>query len=188
MENEKAIAEINEVIAQVEAKLTPGCEIGARDKATIKGLLKLHNIDRNMMFFPCQRENSARIVHHFVKIKGIPQSRFSINAQPGIFLLYGAEVEGTPKETKPRHEMREQKESKKEREEVTGSLAGAHKEVKVPKEVKPEKEAKPQKQPAARKDTAAGKPKPAKGVKSQAKTQKAAKGKAGTKKAKGRGK
>ena len=88
MDNEKSIAEINGVIAKVEAALEPDCEVGARDKATLKGLLKAGGVEKNLKFFPCKRENSAKIVHHFVKVKGLPQSRFSMNAQPGIFILY----------------------------------------------------------------------------------------------------
>ena len=88
MDNEKSIAEINEVIAKVEEALEPKCEIGARDKMTLKGLVKAANIKKKAKFFPCKRENSAKIIHHFVKVKGIPQSRFSMNAQPNIFLLY----------------------------------------------------------------------------------------------------
>ncbi|MGC1243420.1 MAG: hypothetical protein WA874_17640 [Chryseosolibacter sp.] len=88
MDNEKTIAEINEVIEKVEAALEPKCEIGARDKMTLKGLLKTSKVEKNLKFFPCRRENSARILHHFIKVKGIPQSRFSMNAQPGIFILY----------------------------------------------------------------------------------------------------
>ena len=91
MDNEKSIAEINEVIAKVEAELEPDCEIGARDKATLKNLLKAGKVDKKTKFFPCKREISAKVVHHFVKVKGLPQSRFSMNAQPGIFLLYGSE-------------------------------------------------------------------------------------------------
>jgi hypothetical protein len=88
MDNEKSIAEINELIAKVDAALEPGCEIGARDKMTLKGLLKAANITKKTRFFPCKREDSAKIIHHFVKVKGVPQSKFSMNAQPNIFLLY----------------------------------------------------------------------------------------------------
>ena len=87
MNNEKSIAEINEVIAQVETELKPGCEIGARDKATLKSLLRTAKITREVKFFPCQREHSSKIVAHFVKEKKIPQSRFNSNAQPHVFLL-----------------------------------------------------------------------------------------------------
>lgn len=88
MDNEKTIAEINEVIGKIESALEPNCEIGARDKGTIKGLLKTREDKKNIKYFPCRREHSAKIVHHFVKEKGIVQSRFSMNAQPGVFILY----------------------------------------------------------------------------------------------------
>lgn len=88
MDNEKDIAEINEVIGKIEPALEPACEIGARDKATLRGLLKATDSRKNLKYFPCKRENSAKIVSHFVKVKGIPQSRFSMNSQPGIFILY----------------------------------------------------------------------------------------------------
>lgn len=88
MDNEKSIAEINELISKIEAALEPGCEIGARDKVTLKGLLKAGKTDKKIQFFPCKRENSAKVIAHFVKGKGIPQSRFSMNAQPDIFLLF----------------------------------------------------------------------------------------------------
>ena len=88
MDNEKSIAEINEVIAQIEAELQPGCEIGARDKTTLKSLLRAAKITREVKFFPCQREYSSKIVAHFVKQKKIPQSRFNSNAQPHIFLMF----------------------------------------------------------------------------------------------------
>jgi hypothetical protein len=88
MADEKAIAEINEVINKIEAALEPKCEIGARDKVTLKTLLKTAKDSRKTKFFTCRRENSAKIVSHFVKEKGIPQSKFSMNAQPAIFILY----------------------------------------------------------------------------------------------------
>lgn len=88
MENEKTIAEINDVISKVEAEIKPGCEIGARDKATLKALLKANKTEKETRFFPCKREQSSKILAHFVKAKGIPQSKFSMNAQPYIFLVY----------------------------------------------------------------------------------------------------
>jgi hypothetical protein len=88
MDNVKSIAGINELISKVEAALEPNCEIGARDKMTLKGLLKAGNIEKKTKFFPCKREDSAKVIHHFVKVKGVAQSKFSMNAQPGIFLLY----------------------------------------------------------------------------------------------------
>ena len=88
MDNERTIAGINEVIGKIETALEPGCEIGARDKVTLKGLLKAAKIDRKIKFFPCKREDSGKILNYFVKVKGIPQSKYSMNAQPGIFLLH----------------------------------------------------------------------------------------------------
>jgi hypothetical protein len=88
MENEKTIKEVNELIAKIEPELEKNCEIGARDKMTLKSLLKMSNVDKKLKYFPCKREDSANVVNHFVKIKGIAQSRFSMKAQPGIFILY----------------------------------------------------------------------------------------------------
>ena len=87
MENEKTIAEINEVIAKVEAEIKPGCEIGARDKATLRSLLKNAGIERAATFVACKRAHSSKVLAHFVKTKGIPQSKFSMNAQPYIFII-----------------------------------------------------------------------------------------------------
>lgn len=86
--NEKSVREINDVIARVEAALEPKCEIGARDRATLRNLLKAGKEEKKAKFFSCQRENSAKVIHYFVKEKGIPQSRFNMNAQPDIFILY----------------------------------------------------------------------------------------------------
>lgn len=88
MENEKTIKEINALIARIEPELENDCEIGARDNATLKILLRNSKIDKKLKYFPCKRENAANVVTHFVKVKGIRQSRFSMNAQPGIFILY----------------------------------------------------------------------------------------------------
>ena len=88
MDNEKSIAEINDLISKIEAALEPKCEIGARDKATLKALIKSTDGKQKMKFFPCKRENSAKVITHFVKGKGIAQSKFSMNAQPNIFILY----------------------------------------------------------------------------------------------------
>lgn len=86
--NEKEIAEVNKVIAEIEAALEPNCEIGARDKSTVKNLMKNSNLNKKTKFFNCRREISAKILHHFVKGKGLPQSKFSTNAQPNIFIIY----------------------------------------------------------------------------------------------------
>ena len=88
MEKDKDIAEINELISKIETALEPKCEIGARDKMTLRSLLKSSKNSQKTKFFSCKRENSAKIITYFVKEKGIPQSKFSMNAQPNIFLLY----------------------------------------------------------------------------------------------------
>lgn len=86
--NEKEIAEINKIIAEIEEGLEPNCEIGARDRSTLKALMKTANADKKTKFFNCKRENSSKILTHFVKVKGIPQSKYSANAQPNIFIIY----------------------------------------------------------------------------------------------------
>lgn len=86
--NEKEIAEVNEVIAEIEAALEPKCEIGARDKSTLKNLMRTAKVEKKTKFFNCRREVSAKILHHFVKVKGLPQSRYSANAQPNIFIIF----------------------------------------------------------------------------------------------------
>ena len=156
MDNEKTIAEINEVIAKVESGLEPGCEIGAQDKMTLKGLLRANNVDRDIKFFPCKRENSAKIVAHFVRVKGIPQSRFSINAQPGIFIL----CEATAGDS-------ERKEAEVKKQEKPAQPAQVRTEAKAPKESKSQKQAKPVKEAKARK-----KQKPARAPAKKAKTAK----------------
>lgn len=88
MENEKSVAEMNEVIARVEKDLKPDCEIGARDRVTLKNLLKAAKVDKEVKFFPCKREHSSKILNHFVRVKGMAQSRFSMNAQPFIFIIF----------------------------------------------------------------------------------------------------
>ena len=88
MDNEKTIAEINELIGEIEKALEPKCEIGAREKVTLKNLLRANKDKKKVKFFSCQRENSAKILTYFVKEKGIPQNRFSMNTQPHIFILY----------------------------------------------------------------------------------------------------
>jgi hypothetical protein len=88
MSNEKTITEINDLIKEIEAALEPNCEIGARDKVTLRGLLKTNKLEKKTKFFPCRRENSAKVVSHFVKTKNIPQSKFSTKAQEFIFILY----------------------------------------------------------------------------------------------------
>lgn len=88
MEKDKSIGEINELIGKIEAALEPKCEIGARDKMTLRSLLKLSNSNKKIKFFSCKRENSAKVITYFVKEKGIPQSKFNMSAQPTIFIVY----------------------------------------------------------------------------------------------------
>jgi hypothetical protein len=88
MNNENSVTEINDLIKEIEAALEPNCEIGARDKVTLRALLKTSKNAKKTKFFPCRRENSAKVVSHFVKTKNIPQSKFSMKAQEFIFLLY----------------------------------------------------------------------------------------------------
>lgn len=170
MDNEKTIAEINEVIASVEAGLERDCEIGARDKMTLKGLLRANNINKNIKYFPCKRENSAKIVAHFVRVKGIPQSRFSINAQPGIFILCDAGAEGTAHkedEDRPSERVRKvergESEVKVQKKEKAAKESKVRKEEKARKEVKVQKQEKTPKKGTARKATTAKKGKGRKG-------------------------
>lgn len=82
----KSITEINDIIKQIEKVLEPECEIGARDKETLRALMKASNMEKNTKFFACRREDSTEIVNHFTKTKGIPKSKFSLNAQPFVFV------------------------------------------------------------------------------------------------------
>ncbi len=84
----KSIIEINEVIQQVEKALVAGCEIGARDRETLRALLKASGVEKKTKFFACRRENSNDVVTHFVKTKGLTKSKFSLNAQAYIFIAY----------------------------------------------------------------------------------------------------
>lgn len=83
----KSINEINEVISAIEKELKPGCEIGARDRSTLQGLLKANKIEKKAKFFACRREHSDKIVLHFVKHKNVTQSKFHVKAQTYIFVV-----------------------------------------------------------------------------------------------------
>jgi hypothetical protein len=87
MNNERSVKEINQIIKTIEDALQPGCEIGARDNTTLQKLLRSNNIERKVKFFKCKREDSENIIKHFVKEKGIAKNKFSIGAQPGIYIL-----------------------------------------------------------------------------------------------------
>lgn len=86
MNQGKSITEINDLIKQIEKVLEPNCEIGARDRETLRALLKASNVEKKTKFFPCRRENSNDVVAHFIKEKGITKSKFSLNAQAFIFI------------------------------------------------------------------------------------------------------
>jgi hypothetical protein len=88
MNNEPSVKEINETIKTIEGALQPGCEIGARDNTTLAKLLRANNIERKAKFFKCKREHSENIIKHFVKEKGIVKNKFSISAQPSIYILF----------------------------------------------------------------------------------------------------
>lgn len=81
------IEEINAVISAIEAKLDPKDEIGARDRVILRGLLQANKISKVPRFFGCKREYSETIVGYFVKEKGLTRNKFSMNAQPFIFLI-----------------------------------------------------------------------------------------------------
>lgn len=88
MNNEQSVKEINEIIKTIEAALKPGCEIGARDNATLTSLLNTNKVDRKAKFFKCKRDQSEKILNYFVKQKGIPKNKFSANLQQYIYILY----------------------------------------------------------------------------------------------------
>jgi hypothetical protein len=88
MSKDQSVEVINEVIAKIEKALVAGCEIGAGDRGTLASVLKANKVTKKTKFFDCQRDHSAKIVDHFVKTKGIPQSKFNMKAQASVFLLY----------------------------------------------------------------------------------------------------
>jgi hypothetical protein len=88
MNNESSFKEINDVIKTIEGALQPGCEIGARDNVTLTKLLRASNPEKKVKFFKCKREHSENIIKHFVKEKGITKNKFSVSAQPSIYILF----------------------------------------------------------------------------------------------------
>jgi hypothetical protein len=88
MNNEPSVKEINEVIKNIEEALKPGCEIGARDNVTLANLLRANNIKKKAKFFKCKRDQSDKIILHFVKEKGVTKNKFSGNSQPSIYILF----------------------------------------------------------------------------------------------------
>lgn len=81
------ITELNDLIAEIEKSIAPKCEIGARDKVTVRALLKANKATNVAQFFNCKREYSEAIVSHFVKEKGVVKNRFHMNSQPAIYIL-----------------------------------------------------------------------------------------------------
>lgn len=85
--NAQQIKEINEAIAEIGKAITPGCEIGAHDRATLNAMLKTQNLKKEVVYFKCKREYSDTIVAHFVKEKSAVKNRFHKNNQAYIFIL-----------------------------------------------------------------------------------------------------
>jgi len=49
--NPKQVEEINAIIKSVEAELKPGMEIGAKERASLAGLLQVNKIDKRPKHF-----------------------------------------------------------------------------------------------------------------------------------------
>lgn len=91
--NEHQVKEINTIITSINDALEKSknkkCQIGSRDKVTLKALLVANKIEpKNTAFFKCKRDYSETIVSHFINEKGLSKSKFSMNAQEYIFLLF----------------------------------------------------------------------------------------------------
>jgi hypothetical protein len=84
---QKQVEEINALIEQIEKEIKPNCEIGAREKAILRTILKTNKVDKIIKFFPCKREYSDTIVSHFVNEKGVTKNKFSSMGQAFVFLL-----------------------------------------------------------------------------------------------------
>ena len=85
--NTKQTDEINKIIEEINKVAKPGAEIGARNKVTLNGLLKVNKVTKKPNFFNCQREYSDAIVSFFTKEKGLVRSKFHMSAQEAIFLI-----------------------------------------------------------------------------------------------------
>jgi hypothetical protein len=83
----KQVEDINTTIKKIEEKLKPNVEIGARDRTVLRALLKTNTIDKTPEFFECKREYSDAIVTHFIKEKKLTKNKFSMNAQPFIYII-----------------------------------------------------------------------------------------------------
>lgn len=84
----ESVAEINELIQEIEKHIKPDCEIGSRERATLSTLLKANKVEQKAKYFACRREDSNKILTYFLKEKGLKQNKFSSNNQPHIYLLY----------------------------------------------------------------------------------------------------
>ena len=85
--NEKEIREINEIIAEISKVIKPKSEIGARNKATLAGLLASVKGAKKPSYFKCKREYSDAILNYFSKEKGVAKSRFSMSTQDAVFVI-----------------------------------------------------------------------------------------------------
>jgi hypothetical protein len=90
--NEKEVKEINDVIAEIQKAIDKAkskkCLIGARDKATVKSLLKSDGrTEANVSFFKCSRPHAEAILQHFIG-KGLQKDKFSMNVQEYIYLIH----------------------------------------------------------------------------------------------------
>lgn len=85
--NEKEVREINDIIAEISKVIKPKSEIGARNRATLSGLLASTKTTKKPHYFKCKREYSDAIVSFFIKEKGVTKSRFTTTAQDTIFVL-----------------------------------------------------------------------------------------------------
>lgn len=85
--NAKEVGEINVIIADIEKAVKPKSEIGARDKATLTGLLAATKAEKAPEFFKCRREYSDAIVAHFIKEKKLVRNRFHMSGQPFVFII-----------------------------------------------------------------------------------------------------
>jgi len=85
--NAKEVNEINAIIADIAKVVKPKSEIGARDRATLNGLLTANKIEKEPVFFKCRKEYSEAIVNHFVREKNIARNKFHMAAQGFVYVI-----------------------------------------------------------------------------------------------------
>lgn len=85
--NAKEINEINEIIAEITKVVKPKSEIGARDRATLQGLLAANKVEKSPTFFKCRKEYSDAIVNHFVREKKIARNKFHTASQGFVYVI-----------------------------------------------------------------------------------------------------